>query len=449
MENDNNSTVLDNFEVPIMDSPSPSEEIILLDDSTPAVGEADNGNTVNITQEIEPATEVSESNDNVSDQKPELKSNDTEIEKKKKRNRTRSKSRRMKANSTHVNPHSTVLAVLDTPSKRSRETGTTPPSVTQSLKKIKSLDSRAKQPVVSTGESSAQVPPVQEIAQSSGSKKAKEKPCTQQTVDKPPASKPNKQLSGNSSNRNDKSKEDDDTTYAAVASSLCAAIVDQRSTGAVNLMDQRKFDTLSSLITDKILEHAGNNKIKLPVIEDSRLFGGVLRIRCANTSTRQWLDNFVPTFDKKKLWAGANLAVLDFNNIPKPHKVQVLFRGLKKPQNEIFQLLECLNGIRTKGWSVLHCETKYEGTHMTIGMDTDSFVAIRKRSNKLFYGLGEAEFRACTGCRENRSILQKGDNRPSLTKPAVVNKEASTSSTNPAASEEMDIDEQVPDGGGN
>lgn len=205
----------------------------------------------------------------------------------------------------------------------------------------------------------------------------------------------------------------DHESYAEVASNLCTAIIDQRGPNSMTLMDQKKFDILSSLITDLILSQAGKG-VSLPNFEDTRLHSGAMRVRCANFHTRQWLEKHIPTLDNKKLWKDVALKVIDFGDIPKPHKFNVFVRGLKKSAQDIFKLFEMQNkGITTKGWTALACEFKNGGTQMTIGVGADSFEKISQRSNTLFCGLGQAIFYMVKGCKENRDALHSSAKQPS------------------------------------
>lgn len=232
----------------------------------------------------------------------------------KKKNRTRSKARRTNAIKAHIDPQARIKSSVATPSKRGRESGDTPPSANRPNKKLVSADQKSSTQTVGGVIHSATVPPAYTYVQSSGSANAETNTVNNQTVTVPPVINPITQLPGSVSNQSVSHNDNDSRTYASVSSSLCAAIVDQRTQGSINLLDQKRFDQLSSLITDKMISEAGKN-IKLPEIDDSHLFSGVMRIRCANVNTRQWLEKYIPALDNTKLWAGAKLTVMDFNNI--------------------------------------------------------------------------------------------------------------------------------------
>lgn len=367
----------------------------------------------------------------------------------KKKNRTRSKTRRSNANAQRD-----VLLQqqsLNGHGKRNRFVGDTPPGVYTPSKKAATashVDSKHKTnalvpPVFSQQLSGSVTVPPAANQQSSGSNHDSVASAAQSTALVPPANA-NMQSSGSSSMQIDNDHATQ-PTFADIASSLCVAIVDQRIEGSINLMDQQRFDQLSSLITDKIIAQAGKN-IKPPVIDDTRLFGGVMRIRCADVSTRQWLDKFVPTFDKTKLWKGAKLTVMDFNNIPKPYKFNVWFKGLKKTYQEIFKLLELLNkGIVTKSWSILRFVKKMDGTEMTIGVGQESFEAIQKRNNTLYCGLGKAEFKLVQHCKENKTAIQQGDKRNQQQQKVVAKKAAvgAPTTSNPNATGENNTIQQT------
>lgn len=204
------------------------------------------------------------------------------------------------------------------------------------------------------------------------------------------------------------------------------AIIDQRQKDEMQLLDQNRFDKLNALLTDTILAQS-SSKTVLPEFDDTRLHSGAMRVRCANVYSRQWLERNVPKLDVKKLWHGANLLVIDFNNIPKPHKFNVFFRNIKKSPRDICCLLEKQNmGITTKSWSVLNCYQKDGGTQMTIGVGQDSFETLRTRSNTLHCGMSRAIFTVVKGCKVNQTQTQ----------PATVNR--STDATNAMEHEETE-----------
>lgn len=353
------------------------------------------------------------------------------------RSRSRSKAKRMDANRKSVslvNPHDRIknAGVSETPSKRPREAGDTPPSANQPNKKSlgnlaepkpgnsnegktnaakkrlkKKKQNKAKlnsnKNAGNQAEVDMSVPPLSEKPKSIGSD------ASTSAGNQPPAvsvtkvtESANMQSQGEASN----DKEVAPQSYAQVVDNLCVAIIDQRNQGQMQLLDQSRFDKLNALLTDAILAQAGTSTT-LPEFDDTRLHSGAMRVRCANANTRKWLERNVPKLDVKKLWHGARLVVIDFKDIPKPHKFNVLFRNVKKSPKDLFCLLEKQNkGITTKSWSVLHCGQKDGGTHMTIGVGQDSFETLRERSNSLYCGMGKAVFTVVKGCKENKSILQ-------------------------------------------
>lgn len=275
------------------------------------------------------------------------------------------------------------------------------------------------QPNATPGSSShAPVPPVESVSQSSdagkgnatGSQQKPEAMDTAETADP-----------GNAEGE----------TYASVSNNLCVGVIDQRRPGSMTLMDENRFSTLLAVITDVIISQAGT-KIIPPVFDDTRLHSGAMRVRCANFQTRQWLEQYVPTLAKKKLWKDASLVVTNFGDIPKPHKLNVFIRGIKKNAAEIFMLLARQNGITTSGWTALACEYKRDGTHLTIGVNADSFELIQQRSNTLFCGMGRAIFTPVKGCKENRTATQSSAN--------MGNPSAGTSSGG-TSSDKMETDE--------
>lgn len=134
-----------------------------------------------------------------------------------------------------------------------------------------------------------------------------------------------------------------------------------------------------------------------------------MRVRCANKDTRLWLEKYIPTLDRKKLWPGVKLVVINFKDMPKPYKFNVWFRGMKASAQDLFLLLERSNkGIITKSWSALSHEQRQDGTHMTIGVGQESFDVLRQKSNTLYCGLGKAVFKMVHHCKANQARLHSG-----------------------------------------
>lgn len=184
---------------------------------------------------------------------------------KNRKNRSRSTSKRTFAKNAQARLHGNA-----TP-KRGRESGDTPPSAQQPNKfgkKSELIKQKIHKNAVTSNETKVSATPVQHNEQSIGAKNNGEFSGLQSNVSVPPATEP--QLSGTEPNTVEQmdtlDKDDivnDTETFASVVNNLCVAIVDQRSKDSITLMDQKRFDQLSSILTEKIIEHAGKN-MKLP-----------------------------------------------------------------------------------------------------------------------------------------------------------------------------------------
>lgn len=362
------------------------------------------------------------------------------------RNRSSSKksAAKLKCGVSNVNPHDRVKADTEpskTP-KRVREHGDTPPSANQKPKKCNNLGTpNIGEGQKSTGDSHREKPGdgANSNVRSTGSKlsqrqrrrNAKQRKAqlagqTQPLLRTETPDHSNDQLTGSLPNLTVSAQQSvpsgttpqsgpdathDPTapakiTYADVVNSLTMAIIDQRQPGQMQVLNQERFNKINSLFTDIMLSPAESNT-EMPMFDDTRLHSGAMRLRCANDQTRQWLERIVPTLDTKKLWSGAKLVVMDFKDIPKPHKFNVIFRSISKSPKDIFNLLEKQNkGISTKSWTVLSHTKRDNDTHMTIGVGQDSFDVLLERSNSLFCGMGKAIFTAVKSCKENKSKLQ-------------------------------------------
>lgn len=230
----------------------------------------------------------------------------------------------------------------------------------------------------------------------------------------------------------------DDMTYAEAAKSYCMAIIDQRTPGQMQLLNDEKFNKINALLTDIMFSSAGNSNV-MPAFEDTRLHSGAMRLRCANEYTSKWLENTIPTLNTKKLWTGANLVLMAFKDIPKPYKFNVVVRSVNKPPKDIFVLLEKQNeGISTKSWTVLNHQKKNNDTYMTIGVGHDSFDALRGKSNTLYCGMGRAHFTIVKNCKENRNMLHSSANTNSTTAAEPPTTEQSGNNSNSEFVEQMD-----------
>lgn len=230
------------------------------------------------------------------------------------------------------------------------------------------------------------------------------------------------------------------TTYAEVASGHSMAIIDQHKPGQMQLLTQERVNKINSLITDIMLSPAESDT-EMPMFEDTRLHSGAMRLRCANDHTRQWLEKIVPTLDPKKLWTGAKLVVMNFKDIPKPHKFNVVFRNISKNPKDIFNLLEKQNkGISTKSWTVLSHTKRDNDTHMTIGVGQDSFDVLLARANSLFCGMGKATFAIVKSCKENQSKLQNRTVTSSHSAQKAGHLPPLQNQTNPSHVEAMDTE---------
>lgn len=361
---------------------------------------------------------------------------------------TSSRTKSKQHQKTHVNPHERIKDIPNTP-KRGRETGGTPPSANQPMKKAHGVTASSSagtsgQPLTKSQKRNLRnkmKAKQNKMAKQSGNSSSNALNAGNQTkvdtLDPPPASgsgsfgsdmstkvgdQPNAATSQNVAvNQQDLAPMEIDMSekpqsYAQVVDNHCVAIIDQRQPGQMQLLDQSRFDKLSTLLTDSIISMIGT-KVETPVFDDTRLHSGAMRIRCANAYTRKWLESLIPKLDAKKLWHGAKMVLIDFKDLPKPHKFNVVFRGTLKSPKEIFNLLEAQNeGINTKSWTVLHCGKKQDGTHMTIGVGQDSFDTLRERSNSLYCGLGKAIFTVVKSCKVNKTFTQNASKSQDATK---------------------------------
>lgn len=157
-------------------------------------------------------------------------------------------------------------------------------------------------------------------------------------------------------------------------------------------MNQERFNIFESELGHLMLSHMGKS-ITLPQIEACRLHMGTMQIQCSKRNTIKWLRKYIPSIDKNNLWNGANLEVIDSQEVIKPYNFNVWIRNIKMNPQEILALLEAQNqGIFTKSWTIIHSEITSEGTALTIGVNYGSFKKLKARSYSLFCSTSKATF---------------------------------------------------------
>lgn len=471
-------------------TPTPSQESVLLNDNensvvlntapTKPVGKVERTATLSDVKRIM----LDNAGSSGSETTISLHSGTVVVEKPhKKQNRNRSNANRNAAKNggkSNVNPHERVQSDIMsnfTPAKRSREHGDTPPSANQLSKKssvgtdtpgvmmkqndgaasqneatksdanhenrlIGSVLSRSarrnrakrlkKQNADKNLEPNGKDTPVQQNAQPSGS-------APSGTNENQPIAPPGAQTHDAPVTMID--KDSATNTFAEIVKSHTMAIIDQRKPGHMQVLTEEKVNKINSLLTDMMLA-ADDSNTELPVFDDTRLHSGAMRLKCANDHTRKWLEHIVPTIEMKKLWTGAKLVVMEFKNIPKPYKFNVVFRSITKPPKDIFNLLERQNkNITTRAWTVLSHSKKGNDTHMTIGVCQDSFDVLRTCSNSLFCGMGRALFTMVKHCKENINMLQRcADKKLDCTKNAHELQQEQTQKPAEPTGEAMETD---------
>lgn len=172
------------------------------------------------------------------------------------------------------------------------------------------------------------------------------------------------------------------------AEDLDMAIVDMRDGNQLAVMSDDRFKKLQAAISNLLIAQTQKTKTA-PCFEENRLVSGVMRLKCASSFSRHWLERNVPKIAPDQLWPGVNLSVIGFDNIPKPIKCNVFLPCIQAHTRGIFSLLEASNqGVNTGGWSVMHRENRNGGTFMQLGIDRASRDVLKVHGYKLFCGLG-------------------------------------------------------------
>lgn len=181
-------------------------------------------------------------------------------------------------------------------------------------------------------------------------------------------------------------------TYSNVVSEtvLTVAVIDLASDGTVVPLSDGRGDRLLKAQNDKTFDSL-NAGVFLPAFDDTRDIGTAIRMKCTNAATRQWLVE--ATRGLTNMWRDANIVVIDYRDLPKPHKVNAWFPGCDKPTSQILRMLEALNsGLNTTSWSVIRRKASDKGLSLSLAIDDESLEALRSKNFKLYFGVVTAVF---------------------------------------------------------
>lgn len=179
---------------------------------------------------------------------------------------------------------------------------------------------------------------------------------------------------------------------------LSMAVINAREDDGYTAVTPAQYQILQQAITMHMLKTLGKERGPPPTFEESRLTGGVLKVKCT-TESKGWLVHNVPKIQTKDLWPEAKLKVVEFNRIPKPFKYFVKVPGGISKTGEVFKLLELQNpGVKTDGWAIIRRDVnENRNISLIVGVDLDSFNYIREKNGQLFCGLGRASFTIIKG----------------------------------------------------
>lgn len=97
------------------------------------------------------------------------------------------------------------------------------------------------------------------------------------------------------------------------------------------------------------------------------------------------------------MWNEMKLTVVDFDKLPKQHKVLGFFPHSKLTPEQTLQMLGAMNMcLDASCWSILTCKHSEKGTHIAFGINRDQLSILHERKFKLFFGAGSALFRNIT-----------------------------------------------------
>ncbi|XP_062128216.1 uncharacterized protein LOC133840421 [Drosophila sulfurigaster albostrigata] len=194
-----------------------------------------------------------------------------------------------------------------------------------------------------------------------------------------------------STNQTDSNKQRQRATVAETAGrQLTVALID-RGNGKISA--ERWRLTHGKLVEALFVSMEIAPDSPMPTFEGSGWMNGVKILKCKDEATLLWLKATVPKLDG--LWEGAQLDVVDRNNIPSMPKAKVLFPIAVQGERAL-QLLKKQNpAIPTSDWSVLKVDKPLPSgeQHVIMQINKEAEDLLYKRNGKMAWGLGSVYLR--------------------------------------------------------
>lgn len=184
-------------------------------------------------------------------------------------------------------------------------------------------------------------------------------------------------------------------TYAQKLSkaNLLLAIVDVAENNQLKKIEDEQYYKLLNAMQELYLKSIGSGKEfeGTPSFTENRNIRTAIKLQCTDSLARKWVEHYVPQIPTESLWEGANLAIIDFNRLPKPVTMNIWCPGLKGSNSEIFKLLNLCNPeLDTSDWSVSRRKSSEKGVSLKVGISNNTKEFIQSKKNRLFFGIAQA-----------------------------------------------------------
>lgn len=184
----------------------------------------------------------------------------------------------------------------------------------------------------------------------------------------------------------------DGKTFAEVVSNPATelAIIDKANPRLI--ITNEGHQLLRASLTTALDKVIMNINSEIPRFSKFILTRGHLLVTCDNTCAITWLREIVP---KLVVWEGAQLCVVDKQQLPKPVKAMVWIPGLPEEAPVVLERLGKYNPTLTvQHWRIWNKSVKEipVGQTITLGLDEQAVQELMELNNAPYYGMEKVKF---------------------------------------------------------
>lgn len=172
---------------------------------------------------------------------------------------------------------------------------------------------------------------------------------------------------------------------------LAMAIIIAPADGVMVPCTRESFAGIFSALNELIFEDMDRGVTELPVFNQTHLRRGAVRIVCANSAARTWLEMNV-----NRLCAKTNmfLAVGEFDKVPRPAVFLAFFAYTKESTDKILLMLKRYNPVLSDVVFIVSRRLEApNGTHLQIRVSQAVAPIIRASGGSFRFCMGECHFR--------------------------------------------------------